>query len=272
MPVTCLPSLNHWGNIKMKKHVMAALAVCVAASAPAAAINLVQNGDFEINGGVGQPGYTTTLANWTLGATVDGAPHPFGFVVDPNAHVTGWPSVFSPPNIKVWGPGTGVNNGFTGSSNGGFFFGGDGDYAAAPLMQTINGLTVGQQYQLSFEWAGAQFTDETGDFTIGFDVTFGSDTVSTGAASVPSRGFQPWQTFTSTFTATSSSQVLSFLARGGPSGLPPFGLLDGVSLTTVVPPPGPGPGPVPEPATWAMLIMGFGLVGAMARRRALRTA
>jgi hypothetical protein len=28
-----------------------------------------------------------------------------------------------------------------------------------------------------------------------------------------------------------------------------------------------GPGPVPEPASWAMLIAGFGLVGAVARRR-----
>jgi hypothetical protein len=29
----------------------------------------------------------------------------------------------------------------------------------------------------------------------------------------------------------------------------------------------PGGGEVPEPATWAMLIAGFGLVGAVARRR-----
>ncbi len=29
----------------------------------------------------------------------------------------------------------------------------------------------------------------------------------------------------------------------------------------------PVPGGVPEPATWAMLILGFGLVGAAARRR-----
>lgn len=31
--------------------------------------------------------------------------------------------------------------------------------------------------------------------------------------------------------------------------------------------PGPGPGGVPEPATWAMLIAGFGMVGAAVRRR-----
>ncbi len=35
--------------------------------------------------------------------------------------------------------------------------------------------------------------------------------------------------------------------------------------------PGPGGG-VPEPATWAMLIMGFGLVGSAARRRRVARA
>jgi hypothetical protein len=33
---------------------------------------------------------------------------------------------------------------------------------------------------------------------------------------------------------------------------------------------GPAFRPVPEPATWAMLLMGFGLVGCVVRRRRLR--
>ncbi len=37
-------------------------------------------------------------------------------------------------------------------------------------------------------------------------------------------------------------------------------------------PPPPPPPPVPEPATWALLISGFGLVGAAARRRNMPTA
>jgi choice-of-anchor A domain-containing protein len=42
---------------------------------------------------------------------------------------------------------------------------------------------------------------------------------------------------------------------------PIFGLPDPVGYTT------PTPGPVPEPATWAMMIVGFGMVGGLARRR-----
>ncbi|WP_337187970.1 PEPxxWA-CTERM sorting domain-containing protein [Phenylobacterium sp.] len=33
--------------------------------------------------------------------------------------------------------------------------------------------------------------------------------------------------------------------------------------------PGPGPGAIPEPATWAMMICGFGMAGAVLRRRRL---
>jgi hypothetical protein len=32
----------------------------------------------------------------------------------------------------------------------------------------------------------------------------------------------------------------------------------------------PVPGPVPEPATWAMMVIGFGAVGAAMRRRSVR--
>ena len=53
--------------------------------------------------------------------------------------------------------------------------------------------------------------------------------------------------------------MLKFLAVGTPTGVPPFSLLDGVTMNAV--------GGVPEPATWAMMILGIGGIGAMARRR-----
>ena len=68
-----------------------------------------------------------------------------------------------------------------------------------------------------------------------------------------------------TFTANSSTELLSFLAVGTPAAnLPPFALLDGVSLTAV-----------PEPSTWALMLVGFSGLGyatLSSRRPALAVA
>lgn len=249
------------------------LAATLAVSLSAvAAPNLVVNGDFEQSSGLGQIDSIVTVAGWQQ---VNG--QNFNFVLDTTADDGaaksgfngGFTSVFSatatpPTNIFVWGPDNGVNNGFTGSSNGGKFLGGDGGYATGAVYQTIAGLTPGHDYTLSFEWAGAQFNDVQGDYWVGWDVSFGSDSVSVGGpgAAVPSKGFKPWEPASFTFTATSASQLLSFLATG-PSGLPPFSLLDGVSLVDNTP-------TVPEPGSLALMLAGgLGLV-ALLRGRSRR--
>ena len=226
---------------------------------PSANANLITNGSFESNGGVGQlAGGISSLTGWTVGTAIDASPYPYAFVVDSSADSTGFPSVYSPPNITIWGPGTGSNNGFTGSPDGGYFLGVSGTYAVAPVSQTISGLTVGGEYVLSFEWAGSQFSDSIGATSQNWEVTFGGDTVSTPVAIIPSRGFWGWQTFSQSFTATSSTQSLSFLAQGVPDGIFPFLLLDNVKLESNVV-------PVPEPSTVALLSMG--VIGLAIRQR-----
>jgi hypothetical protein len=151
------------------------------------------------------------------------------------------------------------------SPDGGNFVGLDGDQGDVAtgvpnvqggISQTINGLAIGEHYILTFNWAATQIANRKGDTTDQLHITFGDESVDTAIVPVAEGEFEGWYTGQYQFTATSNSQVLSFLSVGTPSGLPPIALLDGVSLTAV-----------PEPATWAMMLLGFGGIGAMIRRR-----
>ncbi len=251
-------------SIKHTSLVAAILVTMATATSAYASTNLVTNGGFEINGGNGQLGGGVSYATgWTSGTPTDAA-IAFNFILDSNAAKIGFPSVNSPAagtNIFVWGPdghAGGSANGFTGSPDGGYFLGGDGAYATAAISQTISGLTAGTDYTLSFDWAQSQFNDAVGGTTSGWNVTFGSETGTTGTPSLASQGFSGWTNFTQIFTATSDSQVLSFLAVGTPSGLPPFALLDGVRLEVPF-------APVPVPA--ALPLMASGLIGLFGLRR-----
>jgi hypothetical protein len=127
----------------------------------------------------------------------------------------------------------GANNGLTTSPVGGNFLALDGAFLNLPLMQTINGLIPGKFYTVPFYYAAARQS-----------------------------GFNGWKYETLSFQATSSSEALSFLAEGTPNGVPPFALLDGVSLNLA-----------PEPGTWTLFA--FGILGAFAKlaysRRKIKT-
>jgi len=194
-------------------------------------------------------------------------------------------------NLQLWGPANFASqpsptlteppaaNGFAAGGN---FVGSDPQFQNGAISQTIGGLTVGATYTLAFEWAAAQQAGFTGATTEGWQVSLGSSTqctdpsapssglagpcTSTGSdvVNLGSKDFIGWMDQSMTFTATAVSEVLSFLAIGTDSGnnIPPFALLDDVSLT-------PNTG-VPEPSSLGILavsLLGLGGLGMYRRRK-----
>lgn len=222
-----------------------------------ASTNLVKNGNFELtSNGTKQIGAVasakrTTVLDWTSGG--------YNFVFNgANADSVG------SNGLTLWGPHTynGTDkksqNGLGVSPSGGNFIGSDPIYYPAPISQTISGLTVGGLYTLTFDYALAQQVGFTGANTDAYwSVVLGLESQNTSKLSIASEGFSGWKEASMTFKATSSKEVLSFLAKGGPAGAPPFMLLDGVTMVEAV----------PEPSTYAMLLGGLGVIGFMARRR-----
>ena len=217
---------------------------------------LVTNGSFEsTTNGSGQMGYNTNATGWTTTG------YNFIFAAG-TADTTGANGQYG--NLTLWGPGTGSANGLPASSpDGGNFIGADGDFDTSAITQTINGLTAGDQYSVGFWWAGAQQSGFYTSTTEQWAVSLGGQTQSTAILDNASEGFTGWQYDTMTFTADSSSDVLSFLAVGTPAGVPPFVLLDGVSMNQV-----------PEPASGAMLLTGLAGLGIVGwyRRKAAKAA
>jgi len=163
-------------------------------------------------------------------------------------------------NTYMWGtgPSGGAAGGNGGTGNiiappsGGNFLALDADATSAtlngPVSQKITGLTIGKVYILKFNWAAAQQESFNGATTESLAVTFGAQTFTTGTFSLANHAFSGWMQATFAFTATSGTQTLSFLAGGGPSGLPPFVLLGNVDLEVI-----------PEFSNW-MAFAGFGMI------------
>jgi len=276
---------------------IAGLTIFLTLPAQASNLNLIQNPAFNATNGVsspvqvnpttGQPGPAFTagavISPWTVAG--------FVFLFGPNSNSpsltnadfgVGAPNHFNTsPTMSnngfcLYGPGgcgTGaprpVQNGLTIGPKGGDFLALDAAltepgarHLRGEISQTITGLTAGHEYELQFNWAAAQQAHFTGATTEQVEVSLGQETMMTSVLNNPEGGFQDWRPQEFTFTATSSSEVLSFLALGTPemgtsTGGPPFVLLDG-GMTLQ---------PVPEPGTWSLLGIGFAAIAGLAYRR-----
>ncbi len=249
------------------KHQAVALAVAVTMGA---GISLqaqsILNGGFELstNGANKQADRDTQASNWTS-TLVPQSNYWAGVGMGSYSFLMGSSSgtapsyTDSPSTMTLWGPHNGVQNGLTDSPDGGNFWMTDAGWNTGKLEQTVSGLTAGVTYTLSFWSAGAQQQGYDGATSTRWSVTFDGVTQTTSYLNIASRGFSGWQKQTMEFTASGTSALLTFLADGSPSGLPPMALLDGVSLA-----------PVPEPSSYAAVIGGLLAVAAVARRRASR--
>lgn len=145
----------------------------------------------------------------------------------------------------------------------GSFVGMDGISSPIPhasISQTVNGLTVGASYTVSFYWGSTQLENRTGDTTEQLQVSLGGQSASTAVNSIGTHGWSGWAPVSFSFTADSTSSVLEFLSIGTPNSLPPFAVLTGVSMTRNVPEP-------PELAMFGGGLLGLGLLIMAARRR-----
>lgn len=281
---------------------IAALSLLIAPLLPAAAAadyypNLIQDGGFD--GSVVRTSdtnaYVYNLGNaWTFsggGLWADMDPNQLTEVasVYSNATYNGvyYPSYYATGQYTGTGaygvsPVNDISPVVTASPDGGHFIADDAHYRET-ISQTVNGLTVGGDYQLSFYQAAAVETTSgvwpstDSSLPINWQVSFGSTVTyspvmtlspqagdltwghTTPVSSVVTNG--GWEQVTMNFVATAASETLSFLASG-PSSLPPLALLDGVSL--VDPPSLSGSSAssadIPEPAELLIFLTGLALM------------
>jgi hypothetical protein len=219
--------------------ILAGLVATIIASENAQAVNLVSNGSFD----------STSGATWSDNSGGNG-----GDIVGPSSTaIAGWNIV---NDSVIWINTPNNYGGLTNSpGNGSAFFldltGTHDDGVFAGVTQTL-ATSVGATYRLTFD--------------LGSAIQWGIQDGITAAAGTSSKTFtstnngtstNTWESETLNFTATSTSTLISLTGASGRS----YVGLDNVDVeqTSV--------GSVPEPSTWAMMILGFAGIGAMAYRR-----
>ena len=167
---------------------------------------------------------------------------------------TGWTASPAAGAATSFGPFTPFSGTYLG-----YAAGGEGEGVYATLSQTFNLLAGRKITGVVGFYAGDYLPfDDDGYLAINGNVIF-----SASVGSLGTQGNSGWVPFS--FTTPSAGAYTLVLAgrnvgdnAGGTTG----SVIDAVTVS----------GAVPEASTWAMLIAGFGLVGAVSRRRRIATA
>lgn len=167
--------------------------------------------------------------------------------------LTGWTSTASTYNPY----GTGYGSGFDGT----YWHWLGGYESAVATSQTITGLFSGTTYAVTFLMASELYNSDS----LRVSVDGGAGTIFSGPPSVGGAccWVDDWVAKEFDFTATAGSHTIQFDTYGLNVSGYDVGL-DKVGIAAI------STGGVPEPATWALMLGGFGLMGAALRRR--RTA
>ncbi len=205
----------------------AATGAALCVSAPASAAGFL-NGSFEDN---------------SCGV----APGAFGTIFPANSCITAW--TVGPHSVDL------IRETYWDAHDGEYslYLAGNAPGSISQIFDTVVGADYFVEYWLSGNPEGGDFWKDGVVKAVinGTNVYASSFSGGQGA----DNDAMNWRRQFFSFTATGNQTTLSF-ASGADEGA--FGpALDAVSVT----------GPVPEPATWAMMLLGFGLVGFGLRRR-----
>lgn len=228
--------------------VSAVLAAACGLPVAANAADLIVDGGFETPA-VTTAGYQSGFVDYAPGASFGG---PSG---------TAWTVVGSGSNVALTNTAE-----YTGSAGSPTYYNahsgdqwldltGDQDNGARVGVSQSIATDIGTTYQLSF-WVGS-FVDVPTSIALEINGVLYGTYANNSAGTSPGQGIS-CENFVVPVTATDASTTLSFFFAGGRSAAG----LDDVSFTSPS-----TTSDVPEPASWALMVGGFGLVGAAMRRR-----
>jgi hypothetical protein len=220
----------------MKALLAAGATLAIALSSPAISADLITNGSFE----------TGNFSGWTL-SNVGGGTAPVVIAYNQAG------------NYPVGAFGEAIPATVAGGSYAAYF---SSDTANPDTLSQSVDVVAGQTYALSFDYYVPQNGyNNPNDATLSFAVN-GSQVGSALQAGSPSGTTpQTWKNFSTLYTANSTGPVtLAFNFAGLGNTAADFAV-DKVSMAAV-----------PEPATWAMMLLGFGIVGSAVRRRKVDVA